>query len=184
MKTAIDKAAHAALLAGLGKLDEAEDPLSRSDPGAGACPRVTENSKVPIYVNNLAGDIQNPGDLKATRRPFTVGRSRSKRRRSAAMHAIWPATLNNLALVLKRQGRYDEAVPLYERALRTLEGLVPEDHSISRSCRIGVSRRCLQVIREKAGRRGKRGDESDGPGSVYAGFPLAFQRAGGRDGAR
>jgi outer membrane protein TolC len=45
------------------------------------------------------------------------------------------ATLNNLAVVLKAQGRYDEAAALYRRAIRTLEGRVEPSHPTLRSAR-------------------------------------------------
>jgi hypothetical protein len=44
-------------------------------------------------------------------------------------------TLNNLGLLLKKQGRRDEAAGLFGRALASLEGHVADDHPTLRSIR-------------------------------------------------
>lgn len=54
------------------------------------------------------------------------------------------ATLNNLAVLLKRTGRVDDARELYERAIRILEGEVEPDLGALQSSRKNL----LALIRD------------------------------------
>jgi tetratricopeptide (TPR) repeat protein len=54
-------------------------------------------------------------------------------------------SLNNIALVLQKRGRYDEAQPLYERALRIrVEKLGPEHAKVAR---VRYNMACLAALR-------------------------------------
>ena len=59
---------------------------------------------------------------------FIVERSRSVRRCWALSILIWRVCLNNLANLLRETGRYEEAEPLYRRAIEIGEKVLGAEH--------------------------------------------------------
>jgi tetratricopeptide (TPR) repeat protein len=50
-------------------------------------------------------------------------------------HPEVATSLNNLAVLYKRQGKYEDAEPLYKRALRIREKALGPDHPDTATCR-------------------------------------------------
>ena len=124
--TLLDRSAHAAILDGLGRHDEAEasirDILGDLEAALGA-----DHPEVAVALNNLAAIVQRRGDLPQAeelyRRVIAI-----KEARLGADSPALAVPLNNLGSVLRAAGRPDEARAAFERALRLLEGEVADDH--------------------------------------------------------
>jgi tetratricopeptide (TPR) repeat protein len=124
--TLLDRSAHAAILAGLGRADDAEasiqDLLGDLEAVLGS-----EHPEVAIALNNLAAILQTRGALVEAesiyRRVIAI-----KGAQLGLDSATLAVPLNNLATVLRAQGRPAEAAALYDRATTLLEGMVRDDH--------------------------------------------------------
>jgi tetratricopeptide (TPR) repeat protein len=124
--TLLDRSAHAAILDGLGRHDEAEasirDILGDLEAALGA-----DHPEVAVALNNLAAIVQRRGDLPQAealyRRVIAI-----KESRLGADSPALAVSLNNLGSVLRAAGRSDEARAAFERALRLLDGEVADDH--------------------------------------------------------
>lgn len=122
----LDRSAHAAILAGLGREAEAEAAIRDLLPDL---ERLVgpDHPEVAVALNNLAAIVQGHGDLTLAeslyRRVVTI--------KAAALGDRSPGlavALNNLGTVLRRQGRPAEAADLYRRAIELLSGEVADDH--------------------------------------------------------
>jgi tetratricopeptide (TPR) repeat protein len=138
--TLIDRSAHAAILAGLGRSDEAEASL-RELLGDLEVTVGPDHPEVAVALNNLAALLQARGAMAEAetlyRRVIAI--------KEAAFGDDSPTLavpLNNLATVLRSQGADAGAAGLYQRATELLEGSVPDDHPH------------LLAIRRNAGRLG------------------------------
>jgi len=124
--TLLDRSAHAAILDGLGRHDEAEasirDILRDLEAALG-----TDHPEVAVALNNLAAIVQRRGDLPQAealyRRVIAI-----KESRLGGESPALAVPLNNLGSVLRAADRPDEARAAFERALRLLEGEVADDH--------------------------------------------------------
>ena len=122
----LDRSAHAAILARLGRSAEAEASIRALLPAleAGFGP---DHPEVAVALNNLAALAQERGALDEAeslyRRVIEI--------RVARLGAGSPAMavpINNLGTLLRERGRLDEAAELYRRALALLADAVDDDH--------------------------------------------------------
>ncbi len=126
LATLLDRSAHAAILTGLGRIDEAEtsirDLLGDLEAALGV-----DHPEVAVALNNLAAILQARGELTEAeallRRVITIRESRL-----GDVSPVLAVPLNNLATVLELQGRAGDAAALYERAALLLESSVGDDH--------------------------------------------------------
>ncbi|HEX8367192.1 MAG TPA: tetratricopeptide repeat protein, partial [Pyrinomonadaceae bacterium] len=63
------------------------------------------------------------------------------------VHPAYATRLNNLAGVYQLQGKYDEALSLFEESLRIFENTLPENHP-----NIQMVRNSLERCRQAAGK--------------------------------
>jgi tetratricopeptide (TPR) repeat protein len=124
--TLLDRSAHAAIVAGLGRSDEAEASI-RELLGDLELTLGPDHPEVAVAVNNLAALVQARGALAEAetlyRRVIAI--------KEAAFGDDSPTLalpLNNLATVLRAKGAGAAAAGLYERAMKLLEGSVSDDH--------------------------------------------------------
>ena len=122
----LDRIAHAAILAGLGRADEAEATLRDLLPDLESAFE-PDHPEVAVALNNLAAILQARGELAESetlyRRVIAI--------KSARLGANSPALavpFNNLGTNLRDQGRTDEAAALYARAAELLAGSVEAGH--------------------------------------------------------
>jgi tetratricopeptide (TPR) repeat protein len=144
--TLLDRSAHAAILAGLGRADDAEasirDLLGDLEAALGS-----GHPEVAIALNNLAAILQSRGALVEAESIYrrVIGIKQAQLGDDSATLAV---PLNNLATVLRAQGRAADAAALYDRATTLLEGMVRDDHPN------------LLAIRRNAARLAADGDRS------------------------
>jgi tetratricopeptide (TPR) repeat protein len=124
--TLLDRSAHAAIVAGLGRSDEAESSF-RELLGDLEVTLGPDHPEVAVALNNLAALVQARGALAEAetlyRRVIAI--------KEAALGDDSPTLavpFNNLATVLRAQGADADAAALYERAAKLLEGSVSDDH--------------------------------------------------------
>jgi tetratricopeptide (TPR) repeat protein len=124
--TLLDRSAHAAILDGLGRADEAEatirDVLLDLEPALGP-----DHPEVAVALNNLAAIVQRRGDAREAERLYRRVIEIKEARLGVDAPAL-AVSLNNLGTALRDQGRIDEAAALFHRAVRLLEGAVADDH--------------------------------------------------------
>jgi tetratricopeptide (TPR) repeat protein len=139
--TLLDRSAHAAILFGLGRTDEAETSfrglLGDLEAALGA-----DHPEVAVALNNLAAIVQSRGAVVEAvslyRRVIAV-----KEARFGAGSPALAVPLNNLGTALLAQGRADEATAVHERALGLLEPAVEADHPNLVAVRRNLARSCL-----------------------------------------
>jgi tetratricopeptide (TPR) repeat protein len=124
--TLLDRSAHAAILSGLGRDDEAEDAirdlLVDLEPALGS-----DHPEVAVALNNLAAILQRRGALDEAADLYA--RVIATREAHFGIDAPTLAIpLNNLATVLDAQGRSIDALGLYERAIELLETSLDPGH--------------------------------------------------------
>jgi tetratricopeptide (TPR) repeat protein len=124
--TLLDRSAHAAIVAGLGRSDEAEASI-RELLGDLEVTLGPDHAEVAVALNNLAALLQARGALPEAetlyRRVIAI--------KEAALGDDSPTLavpLNNLATVLRAQGAGADSAALYQRAGKLLEGSVRDDH--------------------------------------------------------
>jgi tetratricopeptide (TPR) repeat protein len=124
--TLLDRSAHAAIVAGLGRSDEAEASI-RELLGDLEVTLGPDHAEVAVALNNLAALLQARGALAEAetlyRRVIAI--------KEAALgddSATLAVPLNNLATVLRARGADADAAELYQRAAKLLEGSVRDDH--------------------------------------------------------
>jgi tetratricopeptide (TPR) repeat protein len=139
----LDRSAHAAILDGLGRSDEAEAAIRDLLPDLEAA-LGPDHPEVAVALNNLAAIVQRRGSLDEAeaiyRRVIAI-----KEARLGADSPALAGALNNLGTVLRAAGRPGEAAPLFERALRLLEGAVEDDHPTLAVIRRNVVRQSSPV---------------------------------------
>ncbi|MCE5288945.1 MAG: tetratricopeptide repeat protein [Nocardiaceae bacterium] len=122
--TAADQAALAAILDGLGRVDEAEQLLRTA---LETFEQRVNDYEVAVTLGNLAVIVQRRGDLLAAesmqRRALAIRESMQ-----GPTHPELAVPLSNLAVTLTRQGRHDEAVPLLRRALALAKVAIEPTH--------------------------------------------------------
>jgi tetratricopeptide (TPR) repeat protein len=124
--TLLDRSAHAAIVAGLGRSDEAEASI-RELLGDLEVTLGPDHAEVAVALNNLAALLQARGALPEAetlyRRVIAI--------KEAALGDDSPTLavpLNNLATVVRAPGADADAAELYQRAAKLLEGSVRDDH--------------------------------------------------------
>jgi tetratricopeptide (TPR) repeat protein len=124
--TLLDRSAHAAVLAGLGRSDEAEASLRELLPELETA-LGQDHPEVAVALNNLAAIVQHRGALTEAedlyRRVIDI-----KVARFGPDSPALAVARNNLGTVLRSTGRTAEAELEYQRALRLLDGAVADDH--------------------------------------------------------
>jgi tetratricopeptide (TPR) repeat protein len=149
--TLLDRSAHAAILPGLDRSDEAEaiyrDLLPKIEAAFGL-----DHPEVAVALNNLAAIVQARG-------AFTEAESLYRRVVDVKVARLGSASpflalpLNNLGTVVRALSRPDEARGLYDRAAALLEGSVAADHPNLLAIRRNIERLAAAELR------------GDGPGS-------------------
>jgi tetratricopeptide (TPR) repeat protein len=136
--TLMDRSAHAAILDGLGRSEEAEAAYRNVIDGFEAA-LGPDHPEVAVALNNLAAIVQRRDALveaeQLYRRAISI-----KEARLGVDAAPLAVPLSNLGTVLRRQGRLDEARAQFERALQLLEGSVADDHPNLRTVRRHLDR--------------------------------------------
>jgi tetratricopeptide (TPR) repeat protein len=124
--TLLDRSAHAAILFGLGRIDEAETSI-RGLLGDLEAALGADHPEVAVALNNLAAILQSRGGWVEAeslyRRVIAV-----KEARFGVGSPALAVPLNNLGTALLAQGRADEATVMHVRALGLLEQAVEPDH--------------------------------------------------------
>jgi tetratricopeptide (TPR) repeat protein len=124
--TLLDRSAHAAIVAGLGRSDEAESSI-RELLGDLEVALGPDHPEVAVALNNLAALLQARGALAEAetlyRRVIAI-----KETAFGDDSPTLAVPLNNLATVLRSQGAGADAAGLYQRATKLLEGSVRDDH--------------------------------------------------------
>lgn len=129
---ASDETVLGAVLAGLGRLDEAET-LLRAAHDVWSSRYGSEHYEVAVTLHNLAAVEQARGRLDEAERMFGDV-VRIKRTVLGDGHAEVAAALNNLAAVRVELGRHDEALAGYDDAVRILRAAVGDDHPHTVAC--------------------------------------------------
>jgi tetratricopeptide (TPR) repeat protein len=136
--TLLDRSAHAAIVARLGRSDEAEASI-RELLGDLEVTLGPDHPEVAVALNNLAAIVQARGALEEAetlyRRVIAI--------KEAAFGDGSPTLaipLNNLATVLRSKGEGAAAAGLYQRATELLEGSVRDDHPHLLSIRRNATR--------------------------------------------
>lgn len=134
----LDRSAHAAILSGLGRTEEAEasirDLLGDLEPALGP-----DHPEVAVAINNLAAILQRKGALADAetlyRRVIAI-----REARLGVDSATLAGPLNNLGTVLRALGRASAATRAWTRAERLLVGIVEPDHPTLLAIRLNLGR--------------------------------------------
>jgi tetratricopeptide (TPR) repeat protein len=136
--TLLDRSAYAAILDGLGRVDEAE--LEIRDVVDGLVAALGEDHpEVAVARNNLAATLQRRGCLREAERLYRLVVAAREARLGTNAPALAVA-LSNLGTVLRAQGRPEPARAVYERAIGLLEGVVDESHPTLETIRLNLAR--------------------------------------------
>jgi len=124
--TLLDRSAHAAIVAGLGRSGEAEASI-RELLGDLEVTLGPDHPEMAVALNNLAALLQARGALAEAetlyRRVIAI-----KEATFGDDSATLAVPLNNLATVVRAHGADADAAALYQRAMKLLEGSVRDDH--------------------------------------------------------
>jgi Flp pilus assembly protein TadD len=131
VSTLLDRSAYVAILAGLGRFDDAETEIRDVLPGLVEA-LGDGDVEVAVARSNLAAIVQRRGDLAQAEALYR--KALAAREAFAGLDSSTLAIpLSNLATVLRMQGRRQEARALLERAVLVLKDAVRPDHPALRA---------------------------------------------------